>query len=52
MSGADARRILIGPTPAPLGEADLIRGKHRDGPTKTLTVAHQLHFSRFTNLAN
>ncbi|AQA03091.1 replicative DNA helicase [Mycobacterium sp. MS1601] len=33
------------------GEADVILGKHRNGPTKTITVAHQLHFSRFTNMA-
>jgi replicative DNA helicase len=33
------------------GEADLILGKHRNGPTKTITVAHQLHFSRFANMA-
>jgi replicative DNA helicase len=33
------------------GEADLILGKHRNGPTKTITVAHQLHLSRFTNMA-
>jgi replicative DNA helicase len=33
------------------GEADLILGKHRNGPTKTITVAHQLHLSRFTNIA-
>ncbi|MBV9091756.1 MAG: replicative DNA helicase [Mycobacteriaceae bacterium] len=33
------------------GEADLILGKHRNGPTRTITVAHQLHFSRFTNMA-
>jgi replicative DNA helicase len=33
------------------GEADLILGKPRNGPTATLTVAHQLHLSRFTNMA-
>jgi replicative DNA helicase len=33
------------------GEADLILAKHRNGPTKTVTVAHQLHFSRFANMA-
>ncbi|MBU8820889.1 AAA family ATPase, partial [Mycolicibacterium goodii] len=33
------------------GEADLILGKHRNGPTATITVAHQLHYSRFTNMA-
>src|ERR1700759_513416 len=34
------------------GEADLIIAKHRNGPTKTITVAHQLHLSRFTNMAH
>jgi replicative DNA helicase len=34
-----------------LGEADLIIAKHRNGPTRTITVAHQLHFSRFANMA-
>ncbi|MFS0896870.1 replicative DNA helicase [Mycolicibacterium litorale] len=34
------------------GEADLIVAKHRNGPTKTITVAHQLHLSRFTNMAH
>ena len=33
------------------GEADFILAKHRNGPTKTVTVAHQLHLSRFTNMA-
>ncbi|HEX5404045.1 MAG TPA: replicative DNA helicase [Pseudonocardiaceae bacterium] len=33
------------------GEADLIIAKHRAGPTSTITVAHQLHYSRFTDLA-
>ncbi|OOK71065.1 replicative DNA helicase [Mycobacterium kansasii] len=33
------------------GEADFILAKHRNGPTKTVTVAHQLHLSRFANMA-
>jgi replicative DNA helicase len=33
------------------GEADLILAKHRNGPTKTVTLAHQLHLSRFANMA-
>ena len=33
------------------GEADLIIAKHRNGPTTTVSVAHQLHYSRFTDLA-
>jgi replicative DNA helicase len=33
------------------GEADLILAKHRNGPTTTITVAHQLAFSRFVDLA-
>ncbi|MGE2835522.1 replicative DNA helicase [Mycobacterium sp. SMC-4] len=33
------------------GEADLIIAKHRAGPTRTVTVAHQLHLSRFSNMA-
>ncbi len=32
------------------GEADLILAKHRNGPTTTITVAHQLHYSRFWSL--
>ncbi|OLL89569.1 Replicative DNA helicase [Pseudonocardia sp. Ae406_Ps2] len=32
------------------GEADLILAKHRNGPTVTVTVAHQLHYSRFVSL--
>jgi replicative DNA helicase len=31
--------------------ADLNLAKHHNGPTKTVTVAHQLHLSRFTNMA-
>jgi replicative DNA helicase len=34
------------------GEADLIVAKHRNGPTDTVTVAFQGHFSRFTDMAN
>ena len=33
------------------GEADLILAKHRNGPTATITVAHQLHYSRFVDMA-
>lgn len=33
------------------GEADLIIAKHRNGPTDTITVAFQGHFSRFTDMA-
>src|SRR5213075_2545494 len=33
-----------------MGEADLILAKHREGPTPTITVAHQLHYSRFVDM--
>ncbi|WP_127784486.1 replicative DNA helicase [Rhodococcus sp. X156] len=33
------------------GEADLILGKHRNGPLATITVAPQLHYSRFVDMA-
>ncbi|WP_371870004.1 replicative DNA helicase [Mycetocola zhadangensis] len=33
------------------GEADLIVAKHRNGPTRTVTVAFHGHFSRFADLA-
>jgi replicative DNA helicase len=33
------------------GEADFIVAKHRNGPTDTITVAAQLHFSRFVDMA-
>jgi replicative DNA helicase len=33
------------------GEADFIVAKHRNGPTDTVTVAAQLHFSRFMDMA-
>lgn len=32
------------------GEADVILAKHRGGPIDTVTVAHQLHFSRFVDM--
>ncbi|MDI2031241.1 replicative DNA helicase [Saccharopolyspora sp. TS4A08] len=34
-----------------MGEADLMVAKHRAGPTATITVAHQLHYSRFVDMA-
>jgi replicative DNA helicase len=33
------------------GEADLIVAKHRSGPTATVTVAFQGHYSRFVDMA-
>ncbi|GAA2908753.1 replicative DNA helicase [Microbacterium keratanolyticum] len=33
------------------GEADLIVAKHRNGPTATIPIAFQGHFSRFTDMA-
>jgi replicative DNA helicase len=33
------------------GEADIILAKHRNGPTATIPIAHQLHYSRFADLA-
>ncbi|WP_082221095.1 replicative DNA helicase [Luteipulveratus halotolerans] len=33
------------------GEADLIVAKHRNGPTDTIILAFQGHYSRFTNMA-
>ena len=32
------------------GEADLIVAKHRNGPTATITVSSQLHYSRFVDM--
>jgi len=34
------------------GEADLIIAKHRNGPTRDLTVAFQGHYSRFVDMAH
>jgi replicative DNA helicase len=33
------------------GEADMIVAKHRNGPTTTVTVAFQGHYSRFVDMA-
>jgi replicative DNA helicase len=33
------------------GEADVIVAKHRNGPTKTIVVGFQGHYSRFNNMA-
>lgn len=33
------------------GEAEIILGKHRGGPTGSIRVAHQLHLSRFVDMA-
>jgi replicative DNA helicase len=32
------------------GEADLIVAKHRNGPTRTITVSAQLHYARFYDM--
>ena len=32
------------------GEADIDLAKHRNGPTRTLTVAFQAHYSRFADM--
>src|SRR5450756_1531228 len=32
------------------GEADLIVAKHRNGPTDTIVITSQLHYSRFVNM--
>ncbi len=34
------------------GEADFILAKHRNGPTDTISVAFQGHYSRFADMAN
>ena len=34
------------------GAADCVVAKHRNGPTDTITVAFQGHYSRFTNMAS
>ncbi|MFJ9729241.1 replicative DNA helicase [Streptomyces sp. NPDC101209] len=39
------------PESARAGEVDLIVGKNRNGPTCTVTAAHQLHFGRIRDMA-
>lgn len=45
------RPDLSDPESPRLGEADLILAKNRGGPTSTVTVAQQLHYSRFVDMA-
>jgi replicative DNA helicase len=44
------REDAYDPESARVGEADFIVAKHRNGPTKTVTVASALHYSRFQDL--
>ena len=37
--------------PSRQGEADLIVAKHRNGPTATIAVSFQGHYSRFADMA-
>ena len=46
------RRMHSSERPQRAGEADLVLAKHRNGPTSMITVAHQLHYSRFADLAH
>jgi replicative DNA helicase len=48
---AAAPRGLYEPESPRAGEADLILAKHRNGPTGTVTVSFQGHYSRFTDMA-
>lgn len=34
------------------GEADIILAKHHGGSIETIQVAHQLHYSKFVNMAH
>jgi replicative DNA helicase len=46
------REDLYEPESPRAGEADLIVAKHRNGPTTTVTVAFQGHYSRFVDMAH
>jgi replicative DNA helicase len=45
------REEMYEPETPRAGEADLIVAKHRNGPTRTVSVAFQGHYSRFVDLA-
>jgi replicative DNA helicase len=45
------REEIYDPETPRAGEADIIVAKHRNGPTDTVTVASQLHYSRFVDMA-
>jgi replicative DNA helicase len=44
------REDMVDPESARVGEADLILAKHRNGPTGTVPVAFQGHYSRFMDM--
>ncbi len=44
------REDMVDPESARVGEADLIVGKQRNGPTGVVTVAFQGHYSRFVDM--
>ena len=46
------RPDLYDRSPTAAGEADFDVAKHRNGPTKTITVAFQGHYSRFVDMAH
>jgi len=46
------REDMVEKESARAGEADLIVAKHRNGPTGTITVAFQGHYSRFVDMVN